>query len=211
MHEYHSCGMVAQELGLWYTQFKDCGYTLEILQRWVAIGWTASQGDQQPHLVCSEKLFKYDMDYRGDASACRIALPLVWAFSVEVLHGDNAMDDAVQSISALYDVVRCLQRAKICVSQGEHLLGLQCKHLSAFQKAYGASVMRPKAHYALHLSEQMRKRHRLIDCHVGERKHRQSFQAGRIRQERTSTSDRNGVVWLRASGETPWSDNWCST
>jgi hypothetical protein len=172
MHEYHSCGMVAQELGLWYTQFKDCGYTLEILQRWVAIGWTASQGDQQPHLVCSEKLLKYDMEYRGDASACRIALPLVWAFSVEVLHGDNAMDDAVQSISALYDVVRCLQRAKICVSQGEHLLALQCKHLSAFQKAYGASVMRPKAHYALHLSEQMRKWHRLIDCHVGERKHR---------------------------------------
>eukprot|EP00435_Cladocopium_sp_Y103_P055415 s510_g18.t1 len=172
MHQYHSCGQIAQELGLWFTRFLDCGHTLQLLQQWVSIGWKASQGDQPPHLVCSDKLFKYDLDYRGDASACRIALPLAWAFSLEVLDEDDAMKDAVQSISALYAVVRCLQRAKICASHGEHLLAFQRKHMEAFQQAYGVSVLRPKAHYALHLTEQMQQWQRLIDCHVGERKHR---------------------------------------
>ena len=49
---------------------------------------------------------------------------------------------------------------------------LQRRHMMSFQEAYGASHTRPKAHYALHLTAQMQRWQRHIDCHVGERKHR---------------------------------------
>ena len=82
------------------------------------------------------------------------------------------MATACASLASLYDVVRCLQRCKIDVANGAHLLPLQRKHMTSFQEAYGASHTRPKAHYALHLSAQMQRWQRHIDCHVGERKHR---------------------------------------
>ena len=172
MHQYQSGGMVGQEIGCWYTRFVDCGYSVSMLQQWVHIGWSAAHGHQPASLAANEKLFRYEQDYRGDASACSTMLPLLWAFCIEVLRDVEPMATACASLASLYDVVRCLQRCKIDVANGAHLLPLQRKHMTSFQEAYGASHTRPKAHYALHLSAQMQRWQRHIDCHVGERKHR---------------------------------------
>eukprot|EP00435_Cladocopium_sp_Y103_P018320 s4537_g4.t1 len=99
-------------------------------------------------------------------------LPLLWAFSIEILGDVEPMAKASASLDALYEVVRCLQRCKINVAYGSQLLPLQRRHMQKFQEAYGASQTRPKAHYALHLAQQMQRWQRHIDCHVGERKHR---------------------------------------
>ena len=171
MHQYQSGGMVGQEIGCWYTRFVDCGYSLSLLQQWTNIGWRALHGYEPPTLAVNEKLFRYDQDYRGDANACSTMLPLLWAFCIEVLADVEAMASACASLTALHDVVCCLQRCKIDVAHGTQLMPLQ-QHMKCFQEAYGASHTRPKAHYALHLPAQMQRWQRHIDCYVGERKHR---------------------------------------
>lgn len=99
-------------------------------------------------------------------------LPLLWAFCIEVLAEVEPMVTACASLAALYDVVRCLQRCKIDVANSSALMPLQRQHMMRFQEAHGASHTRPKAHYALHLTAQMQRWQRHIDCYVGERKHR---------------------------------------
>jgi hypothetical protein len=84
MHQYWSCGQVAQELGLWYTRLADCHITLDALRAWVAIGWK-DLGRTPPMHLFSDKMFKRDIDYRGDAQACLVVFPLCWAYSMAAL------------------------------------------------------------------------------------------------------------------------------
>ena len=84
MHQYWSCGQVAQELGLWYTRLADCHITLDALRAWVGIGWK-DLGRTPPMHLFSDKMFKRDIDYRGDAQACLVVFPLCWAYSMAAL------------------------------------------------------------------------------------------------------------------------------
>lgn len=63
MHQSQSGGMVAQEIGCWYTRFVDCGYSVSLLQQWTNIVWSAAHGHQPPTLAVNEKLFRYEQDY----------------------------------------------------------------------------------------------------------------------------------------------------
>lgn len=58
-----------------------------------------------PAACCTEHLFRANSDYRGDASACATALPLVWAFSQEILSEYAEMQLAITSLNALYAVL----------------------------------------------------------------------------------------------------------
>eukprot|EP00435_Cladocopium_sp_Y103_P059873 s2323_g21.t1 len=173
MHQYFSHGLVAQELGLWFGRFLAAVFSLQLLQNWISIGWKRTKDSLlTPAACCKEHLFRENSDYRGDASACATALPLVWAFSQEILHEHAGMQTAITSLNALHAVVTCLHKMKWNPARGEALPRLQEKHMIAFQRAYDASLTRPKAHYALHVWRQVLRWGRHADCYVGERKHR---------------------------------------
>ena len=173
MHQYYSHGLIAQELGLWFGRYRSAGFSLSVLQKYFTIGWkTTKDSLVSPAQCCTEHLFREDSDFRGDASACAIALPLVWAFSQEILHQHEKMPEAIVSLDALYAVTKCLQRMKWNPAEGKCLVSLQQAHMTAFQAAYDAALTRPKAHYALHVWRQVLRWGRHADCFVGERKHR---------------------------------------
>ena len=172
MHQYWSNGIVAQELGLWHTRLLEHGVTLQKVRAWVSIGWRAHRTRARLLPLFSPKLFRAGKDFRGDASACLLAMPLCWAFSCELLSTRDELRDATRSLNALHDVARCLERCKINPKAASRLSALQEVHMQLFVSAYGAAEIRPKWHYALHLQQQIQMSHRHLDCFVGERKHR---------------------------------------
>lgn len=163
--------MISQELGLWFTELLAAGSSLQALQQWASIGWRGTEATSVA-LCFNDKMFRKNCDYRGDAAACAVALPLCWAFGQEMLASCCAMAKAIDSLSALYEVTQCIQRTKICWSEARQLPRLQEVHMTKFKSAYGADLFRPKAHYSRHLCEQILYWRRHVDSFVGERKHR---------------------------------------
>ena len=100
MHQYWSCGQVAQELGLWYTRLATCQISLDALRAWVAVGWK-DVGRTPPMHLFSNKMFKCDADYRGDAQACLVVFPLCWAYSLEMLSDRADMTEAIASLRSM--------------------------------------------------------------------------------------------------------------
>ena len=170
MHQYWSCGQVAQELGLWYTRLTDCKIPLEALQQWVALGWQ-DLGHTPPQHLFSNKMFKRDMDYRGDAQACLVVFPLCWAYSMEMLRDRADMAEAaIASLDALYAVTLVIHEMKKQPRAVEALDHLQRTHMEKFRESYGGEYVRPKVHFSRHLRGQVVKWQRHIDCFVTERK-----------------------------------------
>eukprot|EP00435_Cladocopium_sp_Y103_P048264 s612_g14.t1 len=91
MHQFYSCGLVGQDIGLWYHMFLRAGFTLSTLQRWMKIGWKTCSGGPSPAECFHEKLFRDGGDYRGDADTTLLALPLLASFSKEMVAGHEAM------------------------------------------------------------------------------------------------------------------------
>ena len=179
MHDYWSNGIVAQELGLWYSNL--CCFTKKDIQHvcsYVSFGWKPvknSQGENSgnPCHHFDGKLWKVGQDFRGDASACLLVLPLVVAYSEEMLRSTVPdMEPMLDSLQALYAVCICLQKAKIDDKHVRPLQNLQAKHMCKFQLAYTTKAVRPKMHFALHLHDQAERLGKWIDCFVCERKHR---------------------------------------
>ena len=173
MHQYFSNGMVAQELGLWYSRMTQEGFTLDTFLRWINIGWTYCRDTRKFSTAINAKLFRVNEDYRGDAAQCLVALPLAWAFSKEILTKYAWAADICESIDALYQVTCLIQQIKISANEVAKLPDCQKRHMEGFQNAYGARSTRPKAHYSRHLFEQVQKWGKLIDCFVTERKHKE--------------------------------------
>ena len=179
MHDYWSNGIVAQELGLWYSHFCwNSNKDIKHIRGYVELGWTAVKhglacGAGNPAHHFDAKLWKVGQDFRGDASTCLLCLPLCASFSEEVLRGrvDN-MDPMLDSLQALREVCLCLQRSKVDHLWARNLSYYQKRHMVAFQKAYGTEYVRPKMHFALHLQEQIMRLRKCVDCFVCERKHR---------------------------------------
>ena len=89
MHQYWSCGMIAAELGLWYTALEKAGVRLQQIRSWVSLGWkTTSAGRSNPLRFFDDKLWRLNGDYRGDAATCAAALPLCFGFGEEMLRGN---------------------------------------------------------------------------------------------------------------------------
>ena len=177
MHELWSNGVVAQELGLWYTALLGTGWDLGGLRR-LEIGWKATETGavkKAKNLAATcfaDAMWKPGQDYRGDASACLTALPLCVAFSLEMLLTYAAMQRPIDSLRKLYACTSKILAAKADVSQVKGLQARQAEHVRAFVLAYGEESVRPKLHYALHVPAQAARWGRVLDCFVGERKHR---------------------------------------
>eukprot|EP00434_Breviolum_minutum_P046029 symbB.v1.2.041418.t1/scaffold8155.1/size7492/1 len=173
MHQYWSCGMIAAELGLWYTALDRAGVRLQQIRTWILLGWKhVSRGVNHVRFF-DEKLWRPNRDFRGDAATCAAVLPLCYGFSEEMLQGHfEGLQNVLNSLRSLSAVVLCIQWTKEEVSHGSNLEALQKEHMKNFIQAHSADVVRPKMHYALHVPTQCGKWSRLIDTFVCERKHR---------------------------------------
>ena len=173
MHQYWSCGIICQELGLWYTSLLDAGLNLDLVRDWVMLGWESISGDSQPKHLFNPKLWRKNADYRGDAAAAAAALSFTHAFSEEILRGIKPnLHPVLDSLQALHAVTTCIQRTKIAVAEGRGLLALQEKHFALHIAAYGCDHARPKWHFAVHCWSQCQRWGRLLDATCCERKHR---------------------------------------
>ena len=191
MRQFYSNGLVNQDVGLWYSMFKRCGFDLTLLQRWACIGWkTLGKGSSPTDCVC-DKLFREDTDFRGDADTTLQILPLIHGFAQEMLAGNAEMQSANHALAALYDVTQLLQRSKLFPEEASQLIQKKIQsYKGKWDLAYAAIARaRPKFHWSLHLQSQIQKWGRHIDCFVGERKHRvfKSTVAPRLAQLKSFT------------------------
>eukprot|EP00435_Cladocopium_sp_Y103_P061318 s238_g23.t1 len=178
MHIMWSNGIVCQEVGLWFSALLEkTTTTLECLQKYAAL-WQRNAGTAAAHLpaclsqLFSSKLCKESHDYKGDAMYTAAVLPLCVAFCDEVLHDVEEMRVPNASLLALHRVATCLWSLKVSVANVDQLLPLQKQFLQCHQTAYGSTQMRPKHHYGLHLTQQIQKVTKVIDCFCCERKHK---------------------------------------
>ena len=176
MHLYWSNGIVGQQLGLFFSSARKLTpRCLAAMQEYARL-WTSMPGCPITAASCvSEKLFRDDADYRGDASQCIAVLPVVVAFSFEVLlPAYPHLTEEVLCLDALLAVGKYVMLAKrrpTCI-QLDRLRALQAQHCDLFRRVYGAEMCRPKLHYTWHLAEQFQRWGKLLDCFCAERKHR---------------------------------------
>ena len=185
MHQFYSNGLVGQDIGLWYSLFKENGFELSHLQRWAGIGWKTLMGGPTPKRCVCEKLFREGQDFRGDADTTLQALPLIASFSKEMLADNVPMRSANEALFALVELTQLLQKTKLRPKDATDLSNKIKEYKGKWDIAYGAIAWaRPKFHYSLHLQDQIEKWCRHIDCFVGERKHRvfKSIVAPRLSQ-----------------------------
>ena len=180
MHCYWSNGLVAQELGLWYTALESyTSFKHQVLESYVRSGWRIGQrfaGCASLVKLFRSKMWKSNKDFKGDAVDCVAVLPICVQFGEEIVRPvlpDFA--DQLDSLKSLHKVCCYLHQLKDSKSNlGKGLLlDAQKEHMKAFQKAYGRTCTRPKAHYALHLENQHEQIGKLLDCFACERKHRE--------------------------------------
>ena len=177
MHIMWSNGLICQEIGLWFHRL-ICTTTTTVadLQQYAAL-WRRNVGSATEHLPCpsqlfSSKLLKEDQDYKGDALYTSAILPICVAFCDEVLQHVDEMQSANASLRALQRVASCLWCLKVSTEQLPNLLPLQQDYLRCHIAAYTATRVRPKMHYGFHLSAQIQKMNKVIDCFCCERKHK---------------------------------------
>ena len=177
LHHYFSNGLVAQELGLWFSAIQACGVTVDHMKQYAEVAWTPVKNGcitaPQPANHFNDKLWRKGVDFRGDASTCLSVLPLAVSYGEDMLRGAFPdLSPVLDSLQNLHEVVICIKTCKIDVSQSDSLVSLQKQHMDSFAVAYTADLVRPKMHYAFHLKEQMNTWGKAIDAFVCERKHR---------------------------------------
>ena len=180
MHCFLANGIVPQELGLWYNALLDkTSCDIDTVRRYVLQCWTASkESSLDINKIFTKKRWQNQRDFRGDASEALSVLPLMVAFSWEVIVPDfPAMLPHCECLTALLALICCWTDAKRGGNlqlKSIEMIRLQEVHLNKFASVYSIDVCRPKHHYSLHLPLQWDAHtHTLcVDCFPAERKHR---------------------------------------
>eukprot|EP00438_Fugacium_kawagutii_P000357 Skav226442 [mRNA] locus=scaffold2660:315472:323305:- [translate_table: standard] len=177
MHIYFSNGLIAQELGLWWTCVtRKTEVTLSKLAEYASLWHLAPGGPgaklPRPEKMFIAKLWRQEQDFRGDATMTAVVLSICQAFCRDVLANSVAMAAEIASLSALLSLVLAIYETKFDSSAVNQLLDRQRVWLQCHKIAYGEEHIRPKCHYAWHLTEQVSTVGKMLDCFTAERKHK---------------------------------------
>ena len=202
-HHYFSNGLIAHELGLRFSVLStEKIATLQQIQTYVKLGWEVTKGGQfvapSPLQLFDDKLWKLHQDFRGDGQTCLCTLPLCIAFQEDMLRGRiERLTPVLNSLKKLYEVVLCLQKSKRDLPSHSTLLRRQQAHMTAFEEAY-PDQQRPKMHYSLHITEQIKKMNLFLDAFPMERKHRhyKSLCSSKVGQPGKSSFARTALLEL---------------
>ena len=179
MHIMWSNGLVCQEIGLWFSQLvKRTSTTLQSLQTYAAL-WQRNPRWNTCLRVLPSCFLQNSVQRTKTIEATHSILlqcyPSAWHSAMKCCKTWRRCDEMRTfnaSLTALHRVALCLWNSKIAVKDVEKLLPLQQKHFQSHVAAYEATHIRPKAHYGLHLSQQIQKVQKFIDCFCCERKHK---------------------------------------
>ncbi|CAL1126190.1 unnamed protein product [Cladocopium goreaui] len=115
MHCFLANGIVPQELGLWYNALLDkTSCDIDTVRRYVLQCWTASkESTLDINKIFTQERWQKERDFRGDASEALSVLPLMVAFSWEVILPDfPAMLPHCECLTALLALICCWTDAK---------------------------------------------------------------------------------------------------
>ena len=176
MHCWASNGLIGQETGYWYAALcEKTTATLLQFKTYCKTCWNPCGAHWvDTDLLLASKLWPQDRDFKGEASASLDVLPLIVAFSHEViLPVFPCMAAEIASITALYEVICSWHAAKrTCAAAGSKTLAeCQQKHVQCFVTAYGKRAARPKLHFSLHIPLQFEQKRKALDAFAVERKH----------------------------------------
>ena len=178
MHCFLANGIVPQELGLWYNALLDnTTCDIDAIRKYILQCWTASrESSLDVNKIFTNKRWQKDRDFRGDASEALSVLPLMVAFSWEVIVPEFAVvRPQCECLTTLCALICCWTAAKRggdLQPKSTEMQRLQKIHLQQFASVYSIDVCRPKHHYSLHLPQQWNEHKMCVDCFPAERKHR---------------------------------------
>ena len=122
------------------------------------------------------KRWSKDSDFRGDASEALCILPLLVAFSFEVvLPGNPDLQPICDCLTRLYACICTWWAAKRGFdlhASSRQMQRWQREHLELFCSTYSKAECRPKNHLALHVPLQWQAHNFTLDCYPCERKHK---------------------------------------
>ena len=176
MHCWASNGLIGQEAGYWYTALcQKTTATLQQFQSYCKACWTPCSGRWvDTDLLLAGKLWPQEKDFKGEASCSLDILPLMLAFSHEViLPVFPCMANEIASLTALNDVICSWRLAKHgdAAAGSDKLAECQQTHVHCFVTAYGQRAARPKLHFSMHLPFQFKHKAKALDAFAVERKH----------------------------------------
>lgn len=178
MHCYLSNGLVNHEIALWFQEVsRETSASLTDLRQHATACWTY-QNDVSFDLdkAFSPKRWSKENDFRGDASEALCLLPLLVAFSHEiVLPGNPNLQTVCDSLTKLYACICAWWAAKRGIDLDATSLQMQRwqkEHLTLFCSTYGTKSCRPKNHFSLHIPLQWKEHNFTVDCYPCERKHK---------------------------------------
>lgn len=114
---------------------------------------------------------KIDGDFKSSASEAFSLYPVLREFVAQIT--DHRLKMACNSFKGIALVLDNLRLASAGKITGDDLHASILTHLQAFKAAYGEDRMVPKAHYAMHLAEQLKAHGILLTCFVHERRHKE--------------------------------------
>jgi hypothetical protein len=150
---------------------------IDTIRRYILQCWTASkESTLDINKIFTKKRWQKERDFRGDASEALSVLPLMVAFSWEIIVPDcPALLPHCDCLKALLALICCWTDAKRGGNlqlKSIEMQRLQKVHLNKFASVYSIDVCRPKHHYSLHLPVQWNAHTLCVDCFPAERKHR---------------------------------------
>ena len=114
---------------------------------------------------------KIDGDFKSSASEAFSLYPVLTEFVAQIAdHRLKMASNSFKGIALVLDNLRLASAGKIT---GDDLHASILTHLQAFKAAYREDRMVPKAHYAMHLAEQLKAHGILLTCFVHERRHKE--------------------------------------
>ena len=178
MHCFLSNGLVNHELALWFRAISNqTSASLEDIKHYAVTCWTY-ENDVSFDVSKSfnPKIWSKDSDFRGDASEALCLLPLLVAFSLEVvLPGNPSLQPVCDSLTKLYACICAWWAAKRGFdlrATSNQMQRWQKEHLELFCSTYSKEACRPKNHFSLHVRLQWKEHNFTLDCYPCERKHK---------------------------------------
>jgi hypothetical protein len=177
MHCFWSGGIVEVELVLFLEACKSMKVYQKHVRLFVNARWRQPKASVR---INHSSLFADTKEefqgFAGSAGALMDILPLLRHFADEIIKPSGHIPKETESFLLLCNVCSLLQQAKALADVptwlSDELRQAQIDHMKAFLSVYDESKIKPKHHFALHISAQIKKCRFVLDCFVHERKHR---------------------------------------
>lgn len=173
-------GMACLEMSLTLVaMFRHNWLSWSGVRMWMESGWKfcgafsgASSELKAAWNDARQKAFQKNKEFKAGASELIMIIPLFNYFLHCVVKPCGILDKEIRSFTSLARICGFIKQGKFARDVSSTASGLDAmfaEHAEAFNGAYPAGDVIPKAHWGFHLADQLRRDGYIIDCFVGER------------------------------------------